>query len=108
MDGFGGTPGTNPNKMQPTDLGYVGTDLSGEHPIEVTYDTNLSNNDGGLHNPSVALSGLTPAGTIADDMLFSDVLGCASCHDVHDSATLPFMLRKTNAGSALCLTCHDK
>ena len=32
---------------------------------------------------------------------------CASCHDPHNAANGTF-LRKTNAGSAVCLACHNK
>jgi predicted CXXCH cytochrome family protein len=32
---------------------------------------------------------------------------CTSCHDPHRSDT-PTFLRKSNDGSALCLTCHVK
>jgi predicted CXXCH cytochrome family protein len=34
-------------------------------------------------------------------------LECSSCHSVHDNTNAPF-LRTTNAGSALCLGCHNK
>ena len=32
---------------------------------------------------------------------------CATCHNVHDPATPPF-LRMSNDGSAMCLRCHNK
>lgn len=32
---------------------------------------------------------------------------CASCHDPHNTTNGTF-LRRTNAGSGLCLTCHNK
>ena len=51
-------------------------------------------------------------GNIDVDMLFgvgNDLLECASCHDVHDTATVPQnMLRKSNVNSGLCMTCHNK
>lgn len=34
-------------------------------------------------------------------------LECASCHDVHDRNSNDALLRISNAGSALCQTCHD-
>lgn len=87
--------------------GLVGTDLSNDHPISFTYDATLATADGGLHDPSLVSSGL--GGTIADDLLFGGNLQCASCHDVHNNGLgTVSLLRKSNAASALCLTCHAK
>jgi predicted CXXCH cytochrome family protein len=80
--------------------------LAQEHPVSFTYDDDLASADGELHTPSDTDSGL--GSTIAVDMLFDDKFECASCHDVHDSAGVPKMLRLTADGSILCLTCHDK
>jgi predicted CXXCH cytochrome family protein len=85
----------------------LGTDLSNDHPISFTYDTALATADGELIDPSSAgSSGL--GGTIQNDLLFSDQMECGSCHDVHNTAAVASLLRKSNAASALCLTCHDK
>ncbi len=105
LDSFGGATGTE----NITGGALFGTDLSNDHPISFDYTTALATADGELHNPSVANSGL--GGTIAADMLFSNSLECASCHDVHDGNDLGptgHLLIKSNANSALCLTCHDK
>ena len=102
LENFGGaTGGTN----FVTGTALVGTDISDDHPISFTYDAALTTADGGLHNPVTTNSGL--GGTITVDMLFSNRLECASCHDVHDDAFGMF-LRIDNAASALCLTCHNK
>ena len=61
--------------------------------------------DDGLYDPSTATTSL--GGTIDADMLFSNQVECASCHDVHDN-TLGMFLRISNANSDLCLTCHNK
>ncbi|MBN1349205.1 cytochrome c3 family protein [candidate division KSB1 bacterium] len=84
----------------------VGTNLGNDHPISLTYNSSLASSDGGLHDPSTKNSGL--GGTIAEDMLIGDKMQCASCHDVHNGSGVAKLLRKSNAGSALCLTCHDK
>ncbi|VAW21060.1 Cytochrome c family protein [hydrothermal vent metagenome] len=84
----------------------IGTDLSNDHPISFSYDATLATNDGGLFDPTTQTSGL--GGTINDDMLFAGQLECASCHDVHNGAGIGNFLRKSNASSALCLTCHNK
>ena len=105
LDSFGGSTGTN---FIGGDANF-GTDLSNDHPVSFAYTDALAGIDGGLHLPTTEPSGL--GGTIAVDMLFglgNDQVECASCHDVHNAANLPSLLLKTNAGSALCLTCHAK
>ena len=104
IDNFGGSGGTT--MITGDDL--IGIDLTNDHPISFDYTTALANTDGELYDPSTALSGMTAAGTIATDMLFSNSMECASCHDVHNSAGFTNLLVLDNAGSALCLTCHDK
>jgi len=104
IDSFGGLTGSTAI----TGTSNFGTDLSNDHPISIAYDAALIAADIELRDPSTEPSGL--GGTIDTDMLFSGQLECASCHDVHNTATAvgtPF-LRITNAGSALCLLCHIK
>jgi predicted CXXCH cytochrome family protein len=84
----------------------IGTDLRDDHPVSFVYDAALASVDGGLRNPTLSSSGL--GGTIDDDMLLGNKLQCASCHDVHNGSGLPRLLVKSNAASALCLTCHCK
>lgn len=103
IDSFGGRTGTSfvsPGKQ----VGGDGS-LADEHPISFTYDSELATTDGGLFDPLVRSSGL--GGTINDDMLFNARVECSSCHDVH-GAGFPAFLIKSNDGSDLCLTCHDK
>ena len=79
----------------------LGTNLSNDHPIGFTYDAGLATADGGL---------VTPASTslvTTNVPLYSGRLECASCHNVHDNALGGF-LRRSNAGSGLCLSCHIK
>jgi predicted CXXCH cytochrome family protein len=103
LENFGGiTNGTT----HVTGTALVGTDLTNDHPVSFVYNTALANTDGGLFDPSNTQSGL--GGTITNTMLFSDKLQCASCHDVHNKYGINGLLVKTNAGSALCLTCHNK
>ena len=107
LDSFGGDTGST--NISTTTIGAIGTDLSNMHPIGFTYDAALATADGGLFDPTLKLSGLSTSGMITDDMLGgTGNLGCAACHDVHNSANLAGLLRKDNAGSALCMTCHDK
>lgn len=103
LDNFGGTTsGTN----FITGATLIGTDLGDDHPVSFTYDAALSSADGGLANPTTTNSGL--GGTIDADLLFASQVQCASCHDVHNGSGNAKLLRISNAGSALCLTCHNK
>lgn len=81
----------------------LGTDLSDDHPVSFTYDAALATANGGLVTPTSAAH-VDSAKTVP---LFNGKLECSSCHDAHDN-TNTFFLRKSNAGSALCLTCHNK
>ena len=104
---FGGKmQGTNLSQQPMTTNDRMGTDLTNDHPISFVYNTALAQLDGALKDPSVATTSL--GGTIATDML--DINGkvqCPSCHEVHDQTIYRFG-KISNAGSALCLTCHNK
>jgi len=102
LDSFGGRIGSSYIGAR----GNLGTDLSNDHPISFTYDDSLAARDGDLYPPSATNSGL--GGTIGTDLLFNSKMECSSCHDVHNAAGVEHMLVKSNAGSAVCLTCHDK
>ncbi len=96
LDAFGGASGV-PTLLTGDTL--LGTDLSDDHPVSFTYDAALVTADGEL----VAFD---DAGVAA--LLFAGEVECSSCHDVHNGAGFDGLLRMSNAGSALCLTCHDK
>jgi predicted CXXCH cytochrome family protein len=89
----------------------LGPAPSNNHPISFVYDTALVTKVGDLYDPSTKLSGMIGStGTVNTDMLFLNRMECASCHDVHNTKAVPEtkLLVKDNAGSALCLTCHNK
>ncbi len=96
LDSFGGATGST--NISGTAL--VGTDLSNDHPVSFTYNTALATTDGGLKDPATD--------STVNGLLFSGKMECASCHDVHNGASLASLLRISNASSALCLTCHVK
>lgn len=102
IDSYGNSTGTT--KL--TGGANLGSDLKKHHPISFTYDAALATLDGGLFNPTSTNSGL--GGTITNDLLLAGSMECASCHDVHNGAGISKLLRKSNQGSALCLTCHNK
>ena len=97
LDSFGGATGTE----LMTGGALLSTDLTNDHPVSIDYNVT----DTGLF-PVGSASGL--GSTIDSDLLFGGNVECASCHDVHDTAGNAALLRIDNAGSALCLTCHNK
>jgi predicted CXXCH cytochrome family protein len=102
LENFGTTTtGTN---YIPANANF-GTDLGNDHPISFDYDAAQAL-DAGIYVSTTA-SGIAGGTDIASDMLFGGFMECASCHDVHGTG-FNFLLLKSNAGSALCLTCHDK
>jgi hypothetical protein len=118
VDSFGGATGTvtlaslNANAV-------LGTDLSNDHPISITYNSTTAAADGALHDPATTSVTIGAGGdkyrtgTIATVMLSNGTVQCSSCHDVHNSFTVPGaagqpLLKVSKAGSALCLTCHNK
>ena len=80
----------------PTDsTGYVGVDLSNDHPVSITYVSGTTGQD--MNDPS----------TLSYARLYNGKVECGSCHDPHDNTNEPF-LRAANTNSQLCLDCHNK
>jgi hypothetical protein len=107
----------------------IGTDLKNDHPVGVNFPvTNGPGTDWKAPTGSVTrgavvttffdenTNGRMDKGDIRLYGSGSDSrVECASCHDPHGvpsagagSVFLPTFLRKTNAASAVCLTCHSK
>ena len=101
LDSFGGKAPAGAGMI--AGASKLGTDLSDDHPVSFTYDGALATANGGLVTPTSAAY-VDSAKTIP---LFNAKLECSSCHDAHDNSHTYF-LRKSNAGSALCLSCHNK
>lgn len=77
----------------------LGTDLSNDHPIAMTYPTQAQ--DPRFNLPPDLSRGWP------DLPLYNGKVECATCHNVHDPGQVPF-LRISNAGSGLCVRCHLK
>jgi predicted CXXCH cytochrome family protein len=110
LNSFGGTTGTI---FIGNGAANIGTSLADDHPLGFLYDAALVTADPSLAPTTKAVtigSGTqTKSGTIANNLLFGGKLECASCHDVHNTFTAgTHLLKVSNAGSALCLTCHQK
>ena len=80
--------------------GYLGTDLSNDHPVNFVYDAALVGADKGIQPVATVVAAGLPLFT-------ASTMQCATCHNVHDNTNVPF-LRINNAASALCTTCHIK
>jgi predicted CXXCH cytochrome family protein len=84
-------------------IGEMG-DLSNHHPIGFNYDTVEATDDEIQRSTEV----FTASNTIGD-LLWSGKMECTTCHDVHNTKnTGEKFLWKSDAQSALCLTCHLK
>ena len=101
LDAYGGIPGFE----FITGTALISSDLSNDHPISILYSEAFAGGD--LH-PDSADSNVAGGTTIAADMLTAGRVECDSCHDVHNEFGLSDLLKTSNDGSALCLTCHDK
>ena len=105
MDDFIGTASATPSAVLGSGATLIGTDLTNDHPISFTYSA-AGDSQSGLH----------PIATVATNssslLVFygsgSDQVECATCHDVHNTAGVAKLLRYSNAGSAMCLDCHNK
>lgn len=112
VDSFGGTTGTTMISAQ----GNIGTDLKKSHPIGFTYDSALATAHGALHNPdtktvTIGSGTQTKTGTLKSVLLYSGKMECGSCHDVHNTFTVggagSGLVKVDQAGSKICLACHD-
>ena len=120
INNFGGATGA---AVLLTGTTLLGTDLSNDHPIGFAYATSFGT-DGALFAATNAVTigtggTKTRVGTIASNLLYSGQVECSSCHDVHNTFTVPTassgtggvsnkLVKVTMNGSALCIACHDK
>lgn len=77
----------------------LGTDMTAEHPINFSYDTSASTDDGLAAVTEVEAAGLELFGP-------DNQVQCASCHNPHDD-TNGYFLRQSMDSSGLCNTCHN-
>jgi hypothetical protein len=111
VDSFGGVTGTT---MIST-ANNLGTTLADDHPIGFLYNTALATSDGALFDPTtktvtIGSGSQTKTGTIASLLLYNGKLECSSCHDVHNTFTVgtSHLVKLPEAGSQICLSCHNK
>lgn len=95
-------------RLRPGASGYLGTDLSGGHPISIKFDAMLAN----IRNSDPYLMHLNWPIVDLDVKLYPTQDGygvqCSSCHDPHGGKggiDAPPMWRK-NTYDEVCLVCH--
>ncbi len=71
--------------------------LTNDHPIGLNM-TDINAVDSGIHSSP----------TNSNLRLFDGLVECATCHDVHNAKNIPPFLAMSNAGSDMCLSCHNK
>lgn len=102
VDNYGGTGGTG---LVITGSAALGTDLSNDHPIGVTYPTSLPAE---YHDPNTFAPGIgNGPGVRLVNINGTDRVECTSCHNVHNNGLGSF-LRVPIQESYLCLQCHMK
>ena len=106
-----GTNGTGTNNILAGGSPFLGTDLRNDHPITIVYETARAAKPTELVTQAITGTRIT-VGTTQPLPLYGSstataTVECASCHNPHNNSLGSF-LRKSNAGSALCLTCHIK
>jgi predicted CXXCH cytochrome family protein len=101
--------GAAPGNKMPAGVTNLGTDLTNDHPISMIYSSAKSpSSTSGVNDHATGFKEPDPTGQFPNGVrLYAGKVQCASCHDPHRSDT-PTFLRVSNAGSALCLTCHRK
>jgi len=92
-------------------LPFLGTDLRNDHPVTIVYETARAATPTEFVTQVVSGAKIT-VGTSGPLPLFGSSSGtatveCASCHNAHNNSLGNF-LRKSNAGSAICTSCHIK
>lgn len=86
----------------------LGASLNNDHPIGMNYNT-VQGTDGGLNVADAGGFVLAKDGVNELPLYGANtVMWCSSCHDVHDNSKGAPFLNTSNAGSALCLSCHNK
>lgn len=102
MEDFGVSLATTPANLVGRSS-EIGTDLSNDHPVGIQ----ITGNDAGIET-LVLMKGKGIAGSTYKFFgAGSDVMDCATCHDVHNgpAGTVKF-LRNVLTDSTLCLDCH--
>lgn len=93
-------------------LPFLGTDLRNDHPVAITYETARAAKPLEFTTQLVTGAKITVGSGANPVPLFgasaaTATVECSSCHNAHNNSLGNF-LRKSNSGSAICLSCHIK
>lgn len=80
-----------------------------DHPVAFEYTRTMSFEKSYLNDPYSTPSGL--GGTVAEDLLVEGRIECVTCHNIifkEEEKGEYATLIKSNNGSSLCLTCHNR
>ncbi len=99
-----GTPvGSNldgSGKLTASSDAFVGTDLTNDHPVGITYDASK--------DPTGFVPKTGNSLSYPDKLLSEGVyVECVSCHNPHDNTYADFLI-ESNTNSNLCTRCHTK
>jgi predicted CXXCH cytochrome family protein len=97
---------TGSSTIQNSSKGYIGLDLSDDHPVSVKQDASL---DPELIAPPGGNVRLykDSSGRAVVENLSGDYVECTSCHDAHDNEYGAFLV-EPNTNAQLCRHCHSK
>jgi predicted CXXCH cytochrome family protein len=106
-----GANGTGTNNILTAGAPFLGTDLRNDHPITIVYETARAATPTEFVTQAITGTKITVGATqplpLYGSSTATATVECASCHNPHNNSLGNF-LRKSNAGSAMCLTCHIK
>jgi len=103
IEGHTSTNVGNPENVE------TSTFFSFNHPVAFEFTRSLALSKSYLNDPYNTPSGL--GGTVADDLLVEGRIECVTCHNILFNSKKKEkyeILYKSNKGSALCLTCHNR
>ena len=89
-------------------------DMANDHPVSVVYTEGKASLRATTSTLATSSGTAWVGATTVADILRNGMVECSSCHDPHNGyatqGTDPQVnyLRTTNAGSALCIGCHNK
>lgn len=98
--------------------GYIGTDISGHHPVSIAYNDNLYNDKTTQCNNCQSALPINPPASVTPpvklrptDNTYEGAGGlgvqCSSCHDPHNNSYGKFLVMAYD-GENLCYACHYK
>ncbi len=112
--GWNGDPNTTIVDLFGGPSALIGTDLTDDHPISFSYDSVLTEYNGGTRAGQLrdVATATSYAGEGVRFFAPGNRVECSSCHDPHvdynaDPDYSPFLIMP-NTGSNLCLACHNK